>query len=131
VQGTQGPTGPAGITGATGPTGQTGPTGLSSFTFNVAFSGDAPGSVSGLPTGWSAAISANDVTITHNVGQQIGNVVYWGYTAGTFLWHARYPTASNELTMQESTKTTQFKLRVTSVVAGADSGGTARVVCFF
>lgn len=143
--GVTGATGPAGVTGATGPQGATGvgatgpqgatgPAGVGiadTYEFSVAYSGSAPETVSNLPAGWSATISANDVTITHTVGKQVKDVTYWGYTAGTDLWHARYPTASNELTLTEATKTTAFKIRISNSVVSCDAGGTARIVCFF
>lgn len=144
VTGPQGPTGAQGATGvagatgsvgslgATGATGPQGPAGIdATYEFTLNYTGSLPTSVSGLPSGWAASISSNDVTITHTVGRQIKDVTYWGYTAGTDLWHARYPTAANELTMNENTKMTAFTVRVSNTVVGCDSGGNARVVCFF
>lgn len=133
--GATGPVGVVGVTGATGLQGSTGPQGPAgidtTYEFTLNYTGSLPTSVSGLPSGWSTSISANDVTITHNVGRQIKDVTYWGYTAGTDLWHARYPTAANELTMNDNTKMTAFTVRVSNTVVGCDSGGSARVVCFF
>lgn len=135
VTGVTGATGPTGVTGATGPAGATGVTGASAadsvFEFSVTFSGSSPGAVTGLPTGWSSAISSNDVTITHTVGKEVKDVTYWGYTAGTDLWHARYPTSTSELTMTGATKTTAFKIRISNSVVSCDTNGTARIVCFF
>jgi hypothetical protein len=101
------------------------------FEFNVTFSGASPGTITGLPAGWSSAISSNDVTITHTVGKEVKDVTYWGYTAGTDLWHARYPTSTSELTMTGATKTTAFKIRISNSVVSCDTNGTARIVCFF
>lgn len=136
--GATGPAGPAGSTGATGPQGESGATGPqgpagidTTYEFTLNYTGSLPTSTTGLPSGWSVSISANDVTVTHNVGRQIKDVTYWGYTAGTDLWHARYPTAANELTMDDDTKMTAFTVRVSNTVVGCDSGGNARVVCFF
>jgi hypothetical protein len=103
----------------------------SDYEFSVSYSGSSPSAVTGLPPGWSASISSNDVTITHTVGKQVKDVTYWGYTAATGLWHARYPTASSELTLTESTKTSAFKIRISNTVVACDTGGTARIVCFF
>lgn len=129
--GPQGATG-AGVTGATGPQGATGVSGdQNTFEFTLVFTGSAPTSVTNLPTGWSYTISSNDVTITHTVGKQICDVAYWGYAAGTDIWRARYPTATNELTTTPATNTTAFKIRVSNTVVGCDTSGTARVVCFF
>jgi len=141
--GVTGPTGQAGVTGATGltgPSGATGPAGPSgpaglgtadTFEFTVTFNGSAPQTISNLPIGWGSSISSNDVTITHTVGKQVKDVTYWGYTASSDLWHARYPTASNELTMTEGTKSSAFRIRISNTVVSCDSGGTARIVCFF
>jgi hypothetical protein len=141
--GVSGPTGigvngVTGVTGATGPVGVTGATGASGvsaadsvFEFNVTFSGSSPGAVTGLPIGWSSSISSNDVTITHTVGKEVKDVTYWGYTAGTDLWHARYPTSTSELTTTGATKTTAFKIRISNSVVSCDTNGTARIVCFF
>ena len=103
----------------------------SDYEFSVSFNGSAPNAVTSLPAGWSASISSNDVTITHTVGKQVKDVTYWGYTASSALWHARYPTASNELTTTNAGKTTAFTIRISNTVVSCDSGGTARIVCFF
>lgn len=135
--GALGPSGPGGATGATGPIGATGPQGpagdgsSSTYEFTVTYSGSSPSTVSNLPSGWSASISSNDVTITHTTGKEIKDVTYWGYTAATDLWHARYPTASSELTLADGTKTSAFKIRISNTVVACDTGGTARIVCFF
>lgn len=138
VVGVTGATGPQGVTGATGPVGATGVTGATGpaapdtmYTFNIDYTGSAPTSVYNLPSGWSYSIASNDITITHTVGKEVNDVTYWGYTSGTDLWHARYPTAANELTIADSTKTTAFTIRVSNTVVGCDAGGLARVVCFF
>ncbi len=137
VSGATGVAGPAGATGAAGPQGATGPVGpagadgAESYTFTVNYSGASPSSVSNLPTGWSASISANDVTITHDVGKQVNDVTYWGYSSALTAWRARYPSAANELTMLDATKTSAFTIRISNTVVGADSGGVARIVCFF
>lgn len=132
--GATGPAGSSGTAGATGATGPQGPAGTGSsdtFEFNVAYVGTSPNTLSNLPAGWSYAISANDVTITHNLGKQVKDVTYWGYTAGTDLWHARYPSAVNELTTTEAGKLSSFTIRISNTVVGCDSGGQARIVCFF
>lgn len=138
VTGAVGVTGPAGVTGMTGPAGATGvsgPTGPAApdtmYEFNVSYTGTSPTSVYSLPAGWTYSIASNDITITHTVGKEVNDVTYWGYTAGTNLWHARYPSAANELTMTGSTKTTAFTIRVSNTVVGCDSGGLARIICFF
>ena len=138
VQGATGPAGATGLQGATGPAGATGlpgPTGAAAadsvYAFNVSYTGSSPTNVYNLPSGWTHSISANDITITHTVGKEVNDVTYWGYTASTGLWRARYPTAANELTMVASTKTTAFTIRVSSNVVGCDSGGLARIICFF
>jgi hypothetical protein len=140
IQGSTGPTGPPGQTGATGvgatgiqgATGPIGPAGIdATYEFTLNYTGSLPTSITNLPADWSYVISSNDVTITHTAGRQVKDVTYWGYTAGTDLWHARYPTAANELTMADGTKLTAFKIRVSNTVVGCDSGGNARVVCFF
>jgi hypothetical protein len=101
------------------------------YEFNVSYTGTAPTSVYSLPAGWTYSIAANDITITHTVGKEVNDVTYWGYTAGTNLWHARYPSAANELTMTGGTKTTAFTIRVSNTVVGCDAGGLARIICFF
>jgi hypothetical protein len=132
LSGVPGSDGPAGATGATGPVGPTGlPAADSVYEFNVTYSGSSPSVITNLPAGWSAAIATNDVTITHTVGRPVNDVTYWGYTAGTGLWHARYPTAANELTTTNSTKTTAFTVRISNTVVGCDTSGSARIVCFF
>jgi len=141
VTGATGPSGPQGSTGATGPAGPSGligATGLqgpagdnSTFEFTVLYTGASPTAVTGLPSGWAYSIASNDITVTHNVNKTVKDVTYWGYTAALDVWRARYPTAANELTTADATKTTAFKIRVSNTVVGCDSGGTARIVCFF
>lgn len=136
--GVTGPQGLTGVTGATGPqglpgaTGATGPAAADSiYTFKITFSGTHPASVTDLPVGWSASISGSDVTITHNRGQRVKNVVYWGLTTSAALYRARYPTAANELTVPLGSPTAVFKIRVSNTIVGADSNGEALVDCFF
>jgi hypothetical protein len=142
-QGLIGATGPAGINGDLGPTGATGPAGppgpegppgtstSNIFEFNVQYTGASPTSVTNLPAGWSASISSNDVTITHTQNKRISDVVYWGYSSALNIWRARYPSAANELTANENTQLTSFTVRVSNTVVGTDSGGQAKIVCFF
>jgi hypothetical protein len=131
VTGATGIAGPAGATGVQGPSGPAGTGTADTFEFTVTFNGSAPQTISNLPAGWGSSISSNDVTITHTVGRQVKDVTYWGYTASSDLGHARYPTASNELTMTEGTKSSAFRIRISNTVVSCDSGGTARIVCFF
>jgi hypothetical protein len=135
VVGVTGPVGATGVTGPAGATGVSGPAGPAApdtiYEFSVSYTGTSPTSVYNLPAGWSYSIASNDITITHTVGKEVNDVTYWGYTAGTNLWHARYPSAANELTMLGSTKTTAFTIRVSNTVVGCDSGGLARIICFF
>ena len=135
VVGVTGPVGATGVTGPVGATGAQGPTGTAApdtmYEFSVSYTGTSPTSVYNLPSGWTYAIASNDITITHTVGKEVNDVTYWGFTAGTNLWHARYPTAANELTMTNSTKTTAFTIRVSNTVVGCDAGGLARIICFF
>lgn len=132
VTGVTGATGATGITGATGVTGATGPGAPDAvYAFNVSYTGSSPTSVYNLPSGWTYSIASNDITITHTTGKEVSDVTYWGYTAGTNLWHARYPTAANELTLNGSTKITAFTIRVSNTVVGCDSSGLARIICFF
>ena len=126
-----GPTGPSGPAGAVGPTGPTGAGSNNTYEFTVTYAGSSPSSISNLPTGWTASIAANDVTITHNLNKEIKDVTYWGYTAGTDLWRARYPTASSELTFSGTTRNSAFKIRISNSVVACDTSGTARIVCFF
>jgi hypothetical protein len=129
--GVTGPTGPSGPAGAVGPTGPSGAGSNNTYEFTVTYSGSSPSSISNLPTGWTASIAANDVTITHNLNKEIKDVTYWGYTSGTDLWRARYPTASSELTLSGATRNSAFKIRISNSVVACDTSGTARIVCFF
>jgi hypothetical protein len=117
--------------GFTGPAGGAGAETPKRYIFTLNYTGTAPTSVTGLPGTWSAAFSSNDVTITHDVGLQIAGVTYFGFTSGTGIWHARYPTAASELTFLTASSTTAFTFRASNTTAGCDSGGQARVVCMF
>ena len=100
------------------------------YELTVKFTGSTPGSVSGLPSGWSASISGSDITVTHTVGKAIKSIQYWGYSGGS-LERYRLPSASNEASIPYANRTTQFTFRITTAVAGADTDGTARVVMGF
>ena len=101
------------------------------YELTVNFSSSNPGTVTGLPSGWSAAISGTDVTITHNVGKPLRSIQYWGYSATGGLERYRLPSASNEATIPFANRNTQFTFRITTAVAGADTDGSARVVVAF
>jgi hypothetical protein len=100
------------------------------YELTVNFTGSTPGSVSGLPSGWSASISGSDITVTHTAGKAIKSIQYWGYSAGG-LERYRLPSASNEASIPYANRTTQFTFRITTAVAGADTDGSARVVMGF
>ena len=101
------------------------------YELTVKFTGSTPGSVSGLPSGWSASISGSDITVTHTAGKAIKSIQYWGYSVSGGLERYRLPSASNETTIPYANRTTQFTFRITTAVAGADTDGTARVVMGF
>ena len=101
------------------------------FEMTVQFSGSNPGSVSGLPSGWTASISSADITVTHTVGKAIKAIQYWGYSSSGGVERYRLPSASNEASIPYANRTTQFTFRITTAVAGADTDSTARVVVGF
>ena len=101
------------------------------FEMTVQFSGSNPGSVSGLPSGWTASISGADITVTHTVGKAIKAIQYWGYSSSGGVERYRLPSASNEASIPYANRTTQFTFRITTAVAGADTDSTARVVVGF
>ena len=133
--GLTGDTGPQGAQGDTGATGPAGPAGSSNLIeFVISFNGSTPNTVSSLPAGWSASINGSVVTVNHTVGYAIRDVTYWGYRSATDTWHARYPSAINELKIPDSSgspSTSSFSITVSNTVVGCDSSGTARIVCFF
>ena len=101
------------------------------FEMTVQFSGSSPGSVSGLPSGWTASISGADITVTHTVGKAVKAIQYWGYSSSGGVERYRLPSASNEASIPYANRTTQFTFRITTAVAGADTDGNARVVVGF
>ena len=101
------------------------------YELTVKFTGSTPGSVSGLPSGWSASISGSDITVTHTAGKAIKSIQYWGYSGSGSLERYRLPSASNEASIPYANRTTQFTFRITTAVAGADTDGSARVVMGF
>ena len=101
------------------------------YELTVNFSSSNPGTVTGLPSGWSAAISGTDVTITHNVGKPLRSIQYWGISTSGGVQRYRLPSASNEVTIPVAEVNTKFTFRVTTAVAGADTDGTARIVMSF
>jgi hypothetical protein len=101
------------------------------YELTVNFTGSTPGSVSGLPSGWSASISGSDITVTHTAGKAIKSIQYWGYSVSGGVQRYRLPSASNEVTIPTASANSQFVFRISTTVAGADTDGTARIVMSF
>lgn len=103
------------------------------FRFTVTFNGTDgnPASVSSLPAGWSSAIAGNIITITHDQNKQPAFVTYLGYTTGNTQWNMRLPSAANPVYTLEASKNTQFKLTLTTSIAGADLSQDAQVTVIF
>jgi hypothetical protein len=99
--------------------------------FTVNFNGAAPGTIANLPTGWTATISGNAVTVTHTEGKPLKQISYWGYSATGGVERYRLPSASNEVTIPFDKRNTQFVFMISTSVAGADTDGSARVVVAF
>ena len=101
------------------------------YELTVRFTGSTPGSVSGLPSGWSASISGSDITVTHTAGKAIKSIQYWGVSSTGGVQRYRLPSASNEVTIPTANANSQFVFRISTAVAGADTDGTARIVMSF
>jgi hypothetical protein len=117
------------LTATGGSSGGTGNATVQEFTVN--FTGAAPGSVSGMPSGWSASINGTIITVTHNMGKPLKQINYWGYSAAGGVERYRLPSASNEVTIPYANRNSQFVFTLSTSVAGADTDGTARVVVAF
>ena len=132
IQGLQGFVGSSGLQGAIGLQGPAGSSGTSSsnkFIFKVNFANGEPSTVIDLPTGWSALVSGNNVTITHNVGDFPKIITYLGYNSdiAPAILRYRFPTVNNEMIIEESTKTSKFTFMISSSVAASSSSGYALV----
>ncbi len=103
--------------------------GMQAFSFQVNFNGTDPISASNLPTGWNASISGTVVTVTHTTGKMPVGVNYLGYNtgSGTPTWRFRLPSAANEFSVADASKTTSFSFVLTTSIAAADLGGKAIV----
>lgn len=103
------------------------------FRFIVTFNGTDgnPASVSSLPSGWSSSISGNIITITHDQSKQPAFVTYLGYTTGNTQWNMRLPSAANPVYTLEASKNTQFKMTLTTSIAGADLSQNCQVTVVF
>lgn len=106
------------------------------FQFTVNFDGASgnplsTGGLTGLPAGWSYTVNGADVTVTHTAGTSIKTINYWGRTTSTGTDHFRSPTSANELTIPYANINTQFIFRINTSIAGADAGGTARIIAHF
>jgi len=133
-QGTQGPTGPTnGPTGPKGPTGTAGIPGITAYNFYVNYDGGGViSSVTNLPSGWSAVLGPNYVTITHNiVGLPQGFIAYGQASIGSTIWSSRGPNAIMNLSYDTLTPF-QFTLNgITANNVGTVYGGQARMSLFF
>lgn len=107
--------------------------GSSVYTFRVNFAGGEVSGTQDLPVGWTSSVSAPNVTITHNAGSYPKIITYLGYNTDGDVPTLRYrlPTAANEMTIVDSTKTTIFKFIISSAVAAASSNGYALVSISF
>ena len=101
----------------------------STFEFQVNFTNSDPTSVTNLPSGWTAEISGQVVSITHTAGKMPLGVTYYGYNtgSGTPTWRMRLPTAGNELSIADATRLTKFSFAMSTSVVAADNGGKAVV----
>lgn len=144
--GVAGPTGPTGIAGSTGPFGgPTGPTGfqgptgpqgsagVTAYNFTVNYDGAGiVNTVTGLPSGWSALIGPNYVTITHNKDSFPQNFIAYGQTTvGGTIFTSRGPNAIMNLSY-DTTISDKFTLNgITTNNVGTVYGGSARMSIFF
>lgn len=102
-----------------------------SFQFIINFDGTgAVSTVAGLPTGWSAVVAGNLITITHTAGVMVKNINYWG-SDSTNGWQLRFPTSGYQVTVPAGSETTVFKMNVNASVAGADANSSAKVNVIF
>jgi hypothetical protein len=106
------------------------------FQFTVNFDGASgnplsTGGLTELPAGWSYTVNGADVTVTHTAGTSIKTINYWGRTTSTGTDHFRSPTSANELTIPYANINTKFIFRINTSIAGADAGGTARIIAHF
>jgi hypothetical protein len=115
----------SGGSGGSNPAGSTAP-GYYTFYVTIGGTGNTAQSVSGLPSGWSANIATGTglVQITHNVGRQPYNVIFYGATSatagGTTVWAvtgAYYASTFGTFTIPDSgnytPSTTAFNLTLT------------------
>ena len=102
-----------------------------SFQFTVAFDGNGNlQSSSNLPSGWTATISGNKLTVVHNTNKMLKNVSYWGLDA--YLgWQLRFPNAGFQATVPVGNETDTFILDINASVAGADASSSAKVNVIF
>jgi len=102
-----------------------------SFSFFVNFTGADPGSVSGLPTGWTSSISGDAVTINHTAGLPLAEIFYWGISTVGGVQNYRLPSASNAVTIPIANLNSQFIATLNTAITGADTNGSVRVVVKF
>ena len=86
--------------------------------------------ITDIPVGWSFSKSANNVTITHDVGRLASNIAYWGLSSVTNKYRLRHPTAGYEVT-SSITEPYSFTLNLNTAVTGADAGQHAIIVVMF
>ena len=102
-----------------------------SYQFTVTFdAGGNVASVADLPTGWTSGVVGNIITVSHTTGYMPKQITYWGLDA-TNGWQLRMPTAGYQATVPEGSETTQFRINVNSVTAGADVNTEAKVNVIF
>ncbi len=105
---------------------------LTAYRFRILYTGTNPTSVDlteVLPSGWLAAFSGTNVTITHNVGKMPAFLTFLGVNGSTNA--LRYPTAVNQLTVAAGEEATKFTFAAGTPVTGAASGASALVIVQF
>ena len=102
------------------------------YQFKVTFNATGkPSATSDFPTGWSATIANDTVTVTHTAGAIPKAVHYLGYDTQNTQYRLRQPTGAYGVNIPSVNLTTKFSFNIISSVAGSDYSGYAYVNVVF
>ena len=102
------------------------------YQFKVTFDANGrPTATSDFPSGWSATIASDTVTVTHTAGSVPKCIHYLGYDTQNAQYRLRHPTGAYGVNIPSVNLTTKFSFNIISSIAGSDYSGYAYIHVVF
>ena len=102
------------------------------YQFKVTFDANGkPTATSDFPSGWSATIASDTVSVTHTAGSVPKCIHYLGYDTQNEQFRLRHPTGAYGVNIPIVNLTTKFSFNIISSIAGSDYSGYAYIHVVF